>query len=124
RRSRSPRSADGKWNAFVKDHNVFVRSEGDGKEIQLSTDGKEKFSYERVEWSPDSSVLVAFRNEIGEHKEVYRIESSPRGGGRAILHSNPYALPGDRFDSLELNLFDPASGKQTKPQVDRIDMSP
>jgi hypothetical protein len=69
-------------------------------------------------------VLVAWRIESGEHKNVYRIESSPRGGGRAILHTAPYALPGDRFDSLELNLFQINSQKQIKPAVDRIDMSP
>ncbi|HEV8606650.1 MAG TPA: prolyl oligopeptidase family serine peptidase [Tepidisphaeraceae bacterium] len=124
RNSRSPRSGDGKWTAFIKDHNVFVRFEADAREIQLSTDGRENFDYGRLEWSPDSSVVVAFRIEAGEHKEVYRVESSPRGGGRAVLHTNPYALPGDRFDSLELNLFEVSSQKQIKPLVDRIDMSP
>jgi dipeptidyl aminopeptidase/acylaminoacyl peptidase len=67
---------------------------------------------------------VAWRVELGERKNVYRIESSPRGGGRAILHTAPYALPGDRFDSLELNVFQISSQKQIKPVVDRIDMSP
>jgi dienelactone hydrolase len=109
---------------LLKDHNLFIRSLDNGKEIQLSNDGKEGFEYARAEWSPDSSVLVAWRIESGEHKNVYRIESSPRGGGRAILHTAPYALPGDRFDSLELNLFQISSQKQIKPVVDRIDMSP
>ena len=39
----------------------------------------------------------AFRIEPGERKEVYLVESSPRGGGRAVLHRRPYALPGDKF---------------------------
>jgi dipeptidyl aminopeptidase/acylaminoacyl peptidase len=126
RRGRAQRkSPDGKWTAFVKDQNVFIRSGGaDADEVQLSKDGREGLAYGRLEWSPDSSVLVAFRIEPGEEKEVYRIESSPRGGGRAVLHADPYALPGDKFDSLELNLFDVAARKQTKPAVDRLDMSP
>src|SRR5205814_7455919 len=101
RGSRSTRSGDGKWTALIKDHNVFIRSEDGGQEIALSTDGKQGFEYGRLEWSPDSSLLVAFGIEPGERKEVYRVESSPRGGGRAVLHTTPYALPGDRFDSLE-----------------------
>src|SRR5262249_23132302 len=57
-----------------------------------------------------------------EAKEVYLIESSPRGGGRAKLQSRPYALPGDRFARYELWLFDPETGKSTKAEVDRIEM--
>jgi dipeptidyl aminopeptidase/acylaminoacyl peptidase len=121
RGNRTPRSPDSKWTAFVKDQNVYVRSEPDGKEIQLSTDGKEGLAYARLEWSPDSTALVAFRVEPGERKDVYRVESAPRGGGRAVLHTDPYPLPGDKFDSLELNLFDVAAQRQIKPDVDRID---
>ncbi len=114
-------SPDGKWTAFVKDHNVFARSEDEGTEVQLSQDGSAGDSYGMLQWAPGSNTLVAFRIEPGDRKEVYLIESSPRGGGRAILHSHPYALPGDRFTSYELNLFDVANQKQVKPEVDRID---
>lgn len=116
----SDRSPNGKWTAFIKDHNLFVRSETD-KEVQLSDDGKEGLAYSRFAWSPDSKTLVAFRIEPGERKEVYLIESSPRDGGRAKLQTRPYALPGDKFTKYELNVFDVATGKQIKPQVDRIE---
>jgi gamma-glutamyltranspeptidase len=117
---RSARSLDGKWSAFIKEGNVFVRA-ADGKETQLSKDGKEGLAYGMLSWSGDSKTLVAFRIEPGERKEVHLIESSPRDGGRARLHSRPYALPGDKFTTYELNLFDVTTGKQTKPAVDRID---
>jgi hypothetical protein len=117
---RAPRSPDRKWTALVKDHNVYVRGE-DGKEIQLSQDGKEGLAYGMLSWSPDSKTLAAFRIEPGDRKEVYLIESSPKEGGRARLRTRPYPLPGDKFTSYELNLFDVASQKQTKPEVDRID---
>ena len=42
-------------------------------------------AYGRLNWSPDSKALVAFRIEPGDRKEVYLIESSPPGGGRAKL---------------------------------------
>jgi dipeptidyl aminopeptidase/acylaminoacyl peptidase len=113
-------SPDRKWTASVKDHNLFIR-DGDGKEIQLSTDGKEGLAYGRPSWSPDSMTLVAFRIEPGERKEVYLVQSSPPGGGRAKLQTRGYDLPGDRFAAHELNLFDVASRKQIKPQVDRVD---
>lgn len=117
----SDRSPDGKWTALIKDHNVVIRSRDDEKEIRLSEDGKEGLAYGRLAWAPDSKTLVAFRIEPGERKEVYLVESSPRGGGRAKMSSRPYALPGDKFTTCELNLFDIAARKQIKPEVDRFE---
>jgi hypothetical protein len=116
----SGRSPDGKWTAFVKEYNVYVRS-ADGKEVPLSQDGKSDLAYGMLSWTPDSKTLVAFRIEPGERKEVYLIESSPPGGGRAKLRTRPYDLPGDKFTAYELNLFDVDNQKQTKPEVDRTD---
>ncbi len=115
------RSQDGKWTAFVKDRNVVVRAEGKSEEVPLTTDGKEGLAYGRLSWAPDSKTLVAFRIEPGERKEVYLIQSSPPGGGRARFRPRPYALPGDRFTAYELNLIDVATKKSTRPIVDRID---
>src|ERR1019366_2932178 len=86
----SLKSPDEKWTALVRDHNVFVHSESDGKEVQLSQDGKEGNYYDRLEWSPDSQSLIAWRVEPGDRKEVYLVQSSPAGGGRASLHTRPY----------------------------------
>jgi dipeptidyl aminopeptidase/acylaminoacyl peptidase len=115
------RSPDGKWTAFIKDNNLYVRGEGAAEPIRLSSDGKDGLAYGRLAWSPDSKVIVAFRIEPGDHKEVYLIQSSPPGGGRATLRARPYPLPGDKLTAYELNLFDVAAKKQTKPKVDRID---
>ncbi len=120
-RSQESRSPDGKWTALVKQHNIYLRSEDDGEEHQLSQDGEEGNSYARVEWAPDSQAFVAWRIEPGERKEVYLIETSPRGGGRAVLHHRPYALPGDKFTKYELNLFEVATRSQVKPEVDRFE---
>jgi dipeptidyl aminopeptidase/acylaminoacyl peptidase len=117
----SPRSPDGKWTAFVKENNAYVRSGDGGPETQLSQDGKEGLAYGFLQWAPDSRTLVAFRVDPGERKEVYLIESSPKEGGRAKLQTRPYALPGDKFTAYELNLFDVTDRKQLKPDVERVD---
>ncbi|HUO09706.1 MAG TPA: prolyl oligopeptidase family serine peptidase [Phycisphaerae bacterium] len=118
------------YTAVFHDGNIFLRK-GDAAETQLSHDGTEAFAYNRVFWSPDSTTLVAYRMEPGDHKPVYRLESSPKGPngatgggvGRAVLHTDEYALPGDKLDSFELNLFSVPTGSQIKPAVERIDMS-
>lgn len=115
------RAPDQKWSAFIKNHNVWVRSETDAKEFQLSDDGVETNAYGRLEWSPDSKALVGWRIEPGDRKEVYLVQSSPPGGGRAILKSRPYAQAGDKFTTFELSVFNIADQKQLKPAVDRFE---
>src|SRR6266850_2165856 len=120
-RGRGGRSPDGKWAASIKDNNVFLRAAGQDQETQLTKDGREGLAYDMLQWSPDSQALVAFRVEPGEKKEVHFVETSPRGGGRAILHSRPYALPGDKFTAYELHLFNLAEQREIECRVDRID---
>ncbi len=117
----SDRSPDKKWTASIKDHNVYLRRDGEKAEIKLSDDGKAGLGYGRLDWTGDSKTLVAWRIEPGERKEVYLIQSSPPGGGRAKMRARPYPLPGDRFTAYELNLFDVDSKKGIKPGVDRVD---
>ncbi len=120
--STSNRSPDGRWIAQLKDHNVFLRSGDEGAtDVQLSLDGEDGLAYGNLAWSPDSRTLVAFRIEPGERKEVYLVESSPAGGGRAKLRTRPYPLPGDRFTRYEVNVFDVATRMQIKPEVDRFE---
>jgi hypothetical protein len=82
-------SPDGKWVAFVKDHNVFVRAKGGTDATQLSKTGTEGRAFGMLSWSPDGKAVIGFRIEPGEAKEVYLIESSPAGGGRAKLTTRP-----------------------------------
>jgi len=114
-------SPDEKWNAYIKDNNVFMREGEDGEEIQLSTNGEEGNAYTRLEWAPNSQSIIAWRREPGDRKEVYLIRSSPSEGGRAVMQSSPYALPGDKFDAYELSIFNVANLKQIKPELERVD---
>ncbi|MGC4033051.1 MAG: prolyl oligopeptidase family serine peptidase [Tepidisphaeraceae bacterium] len=121
-------SPDGNRVAFIRDNNIYLGTNADSAKA-VSTDGTAGVPYDRLFWSPDSHAIVAYRIQLGDHKDVYRLESSPRGAdgkrdgsaGRAILHTDEYVLPGDKLDTFELSLFDAETGKQTKPAVDKID---
>src|SRR4029079_15189691 len=114
-------SPDKKWTAFIKDANVHLRT-SDGKEsFALTKDGTAAIPFGMLRWSPDSKSLVAFRIEPGDKKEVHLIESSPKGGGRAVLTSRQYPLPGDKFEAYEPWVFDPAAKTGKKLDVERID---
>jgi hypothetical protein len=116
-------SPNGQFAAFARNNNIFIRDAG-GAEKQLSTDGTAQDGYVNLQWSPDSQTLIAFRRQPAEAKEVYRLQSSPPNGGRAVLQHEVYLLPGDKLDSYELNLFVVADKKQIKPDIGRIDMDP
>lgn len=111
---------NGRYTALIRNANIVLRTT-EGREIVLTRDGREGQSYGLLQWSPDSSRLVAFRIEPGDRKEVYLIESSPPGGGRARLHSRPYLLPGDRYPRYELHLFDVDNARELPVRTDPID---
>jgi dipeptidyl aminopeptidase/acylaminoacyl peptidase len=120
-RSRDAASPDGKWVAFIKDSNVFLRPTDGGDSIQLSKTGVEGNAFGMLSWSADSKALVGFRIEPAEAKDVYRVDSSPMGGGRAKLVTQSYPLPGDKFTAYEPWVFDIAKQSAVKLETDRID---
>jgi dipeptidyl aminopeptidase/acylaminoacyl peptidase len=125
RRSGEPERArpspDTKWSASVKDHNVYLHSDAEDKDYQLTHDGEEGNAYGRLEWAPDSKALVAWRIEPGARKEVFLIQSSPAGGGRATFRARPYDLPGDKLPLYEVSVFDVAKREQVKPEIERFE---
>ncbi len=73
------RSPDGRWFAFLKDRNVWLRSTTDGRRVQLTTDGKEGYEWRDVplrsyskwaSWSPDSAKLAVKK---GDYRNVPKI---------------------------------------------------
>ncbi len=114
-------SPDEKWEAVFKEHNLYLRSTQDAREFRLTHDGEEGHYYSSASWSGDSKKIVAYRTEPGDNKMVYFIESSPKEGGRAKLHSHQYDLPGDKFTSYEMSLFFIQTKEQTKVDTEPID---
>jgi len=106
-------SPDGKWSAFIKDHNLHVRNVETEEEIALTDDGSEADAYsDGFHWSPDSAMLVVLRVREGFDREIHLIESSPADQLQPKLHTLSYRKPGDDIPLAKPHLFDVASGQQ------------
>ncbi|MEO7319466.1 MAG: DPP IV N-terminal domain-containing protein, partial [Chthoniobacteraceae bacterium] len=100
-------SPDGKWKAFVREANAWVRASEGGAEFQLTREGSANDGYkEEFAWSPDSRRLVAMREVKGDERKVYLIESSPKDQLQPKLSSYDYLKPGDRIPQVKPHLFD------------------
>ncbi len=111
--TRAEESPDGRWVAFIRDHNVHLRDSKSREEFPLSFDGIESNAYEpRVFWAPDSAKLVALRTEKGDEREIHMIESAPDDQLQPKLHSMHYLKPGDRVPISRPHLFDVASKQE------------
>jgi dipeptidyl aminopeptidase/acylaminoacyl peptidase len=122
------RSPDGKWDAFVRADNLFLRNTASGAETQLTTNAGPHNTYARnaeadravgmnydahdpetptpeVYWSPDSQSVVALRMIPGAQRKVYLVESSPEDQLQPKLQSYPYLKPGDEVPIRKPHLF-------------------
>ncbi len=106
-------SFDGKWEAFIQDFNVFLKSAGDHPAFPLSFDGSDGnyYTLRTIAWSPDSKRLVAYRTRPGYNREIMYIESSPRGQIQPKHVTIHYLKPGDTLDIARPVLFDVAARK-------------
>jgi dipeptidyl aminopeptidase/acylaminoacyl peptidase len=117
-------SPDGKWTAFVKDSNVWVRDRTTKVETQLSMDGKADDAYgERFSWSPDSSHFIATRTKAGGDRKVTLVESSPRTQLQPRTSTYDYLKPGDPIPLHKPHLFDVAAKKEV-PVSDELFSNP
>jgi dipeptidyl-peptidase 4 len=128
-------SSDGRWEAFVRDHNLWVRQLDPRAEFALSYDGSSGRSFRRdvtrdrligmgyekpdlpatlpeVFWSPDSTRLVAFQTRSVPERRVQLVESSPRNQLQPLLQSYPYLKAGDAIPETTLRLFDVAARRE------------
>jgi len=122
-------SPDGRWVAFLRDHNLFVRSVSTREELQLTADGEANFDYgshagaglsfvtDQIEhapalplalWSPDSKRLLTHRLDQRKVREMYLLQSAPPGGPLSpVLWPYRYPLPGDAVvPTVQMNVFD------------------
>lgn len=130
------KSPDGQWEAFVRDHNLWVRSVAvRTNEFPLSFDGNpghhfrrdasrdrlvgmdyEKADYPEtlpaVYWSPDSKKLVALQTRVVPERRVYLVESAPKDQLQPKLQSYPYLKPGDEIPGQNPRLFDVSARRE------------
>lgn len=110
---------DGRWTAFVRDHDVWVRSQN-STETRLSRIGTSERFFGGLHWSPDSQRLAGFQITPVAIPDVFMVESSPKEGFRGVLHRHEYAQPGDPFPIFAPWIFDPVSATATPVSVDPI----
>jgi len=127
------RSPDGTLEAFIGDHNLWIRPFGGGDSTQLTTDGIEDWSYgiqeptpsliiaklpQRpvLQWSPDSRKIAIQRMD---ERNVGRMPLYSSTRPRPELYTYPYALPGDtiipRFD---IHIVDVATKSNVRVRMD------
>ena len=128
-------SPDGKWAAFVRDFNVWIRPTGGGEEIALTQDGAEFNSYAtfsgyalvwmklvrlglplptQVLWSPDSKHLLTYRVDDRKVKTLSLLQAVPEDGSmRPKVYTFRYPMPGDEdLPSGQLVVLDVATRQQ------------
>ena len=112
-------SPDGKYTAFIKNDNIYVRENATGKEKQLSQDGTLSNYYSSyIYWSPDSKHVAACRIRPVEKRYVYYVESSPVDQLQPKLHKQEYAKPGDELAFKVPCIFGVEDGKRLIPSTD------
>ena len=130
-------SPDGRWIAFTRDENLWVRDAESGDEVQLSQDGEENYGYGAIpegccqeitsrragtqrspvlQWSPDSRRIATHRYD---EREVGRFHLLEATNDRPILHSWAYPLPGDSvIPTSELWIFNMEGRTGVRADVD------
>lgn len=123
------RSPDGRWVAFERDENLWVRDTGTGAERQLTDDGIPDYGYAvhpdrdpvtaarsrskpppPLLWSPDSRRILTHRLDERDIARTHLFEVSEF---RPVHYSFHYAVPGDSVvPTHELVVVDVASGEK------------
>lgn len=114
------KSPDGTWEAYIKDHNVYISPINDQqkatekKEIALTMDGTNNLYYDArsIQWSPDSKKLATVKVREVKERQIPLIESSPSTQKQPILQWRDYAKPGDVLPVSLPVLLDIESRKQ------------
>jgi len=97
-------SPDGRYAAFIRDWNLWVREASSGAETQLTTDGIEDFGYATnnagwtqsdrpvLLWSPDSKKIATFQHDGRGVGDMYLVSTNV---GHPTLQAWKYPLPED-----------------------------
>lgn len=115
-------SPDGKWTAFIKNQNIYVKEVATGKEKQLSLDGTLGNYYSAyIRWSPDSKKVASCKIRPVEKRYVYYVESSPADQLQPKLHKQEYAKPGDELPFKVPCIYEVESGRSIIPSTELFD---
>lgn len=115
-------SPDGKYTAYIKNHNIYVKEQQTGIEKQLSCDGTLGNYYSAyIRWSPDSKKVASCKIRPVEKRYVYYVESSPSDQLQPKLHKQEYAKPGDELPFRIPCIYQVETGDAVIPRTDLFD---
>ena len=130
-------SPDGRWAAFIRNYNLWVRKISNNKEVQLTFDGKEDYGYATnnagwtkgpgpvVLWSPDSKKIATFQHDGRGVGEMYMVSTK---SGHPELSQWKYPLPGDslifRISRIIINVQNATEEISSVPEIVRLNMPP
>lgn len=115
-------SPDGKWEAYVKEHNLYVRHKESKRDTQLSFDGAEGDYYSaRVYWSPDSRWVAVNKIRHAPKRYISFVESSPKQQLQPVLQTREYLKPGDALPVKSPCLFDVPNQRQIHVDAKRFE---
>ena len=136
-------SPDGRWQAFVRNHNLWVRSVANNQEIRLTDDGVEDYAYATplpsggeliqratngarpqvaVFWAPDSSKLATYRIDSRFALKMTTVQSVPPDRLRPVAYTYAYPLPGEALAKAEPIVFDIEAGKRIRVETEPINI--
>ena len=129
-------SPDRKWVAYLKDHNLWLRSVDETTDRALTTDGTEDWKYAsapgtstsfitelrsgapsvaKLVWSPDSRYILTHRIDERAVLSMPLVQHAPGGNAyRPQLFTYRYSLPGEPKAQLEQVVFEAATGRRIR----------
>ncbi|REJ75755.1 MAG: S9 family peptidase [Acidobacteria bacterium] len=126
-RAASATSPDGKYEAFIRDWNLWVKETGSGNEKQLTKNGIENYGYATdnagwrksdrpiLIWSPDSKKIATYRQDQRHVSDMYLVSTNV---GEPELQAWKYPLPQDeKIIQIERIIIDVESGKITPLKI-------
>lgn len=120
-------SPDGKYAAFIKDWNLWVRDMTTGTDTPLTSDGVKDYGYATdnagwrfssrpvLKWSPDSKKIATFQQDQRKTGEMYLVNTVV---GHPTLSAWKYPLPGDEHITMIERVVIEVEG----PKVIRLEM--
>ncbi|MBD8488990.1 DPP IV N-terminal domain-containing protein [Echinicola sp. CAU 1574] len=99
-------SPDKTKEAYIREHNVWVKDLSSKESTQLSFDGSPGNYYAAdIQWSPDSKKLATYSVRPAEVRKLTLLESSPEDQLQPKLQTRDYVKPGDALPVKRPVLF-------------------
>jgi dipeptidyl aminopeptidase/acylaminoacyl peptidase len=132
-------SPDGRWGAFTRDDNLWLRESATGAERALTADGTENYAYGARPaaarplrailgsmpaeglWSPDSRYFLTLQTDDRHVPDLVVTNFVPDSGLRPQITANRTSLPADpKVTEFRVIALDIASGRQIEARYPRL----